>query len=283
MKKFIIGGVPEHFNLPWQIAIRDGKFKKEGIELVWRDFPKGTGDLNRALRAKEIDLAVILTEGVVRDIVQGNPCKIAQVYVKSPLLWGIHVAAGSDYQTVADLKGTHAAISRYGSGSHLMAFVNAENHGWDLKEDLKFEVIDDLDGALKGLSEGRGDYFMWEKFMTKPYVDDGIFRRVGECPTPWPSFVVVVRDDVREAEDKSIRSLLKVINSVTKTFKQMPGVADIIAEHFGQKPADVKEWLSLTEWASEGLTPQELADVQEKLVQLELIDEKVPAADILGV
>src|SRR5690554_503105 len=81
MKKLIIGGVPEHFNLPWQLAIDAKKFEQAGIELTWRDFPKGTGDLNRALRAKEIDLAVILTEGIVRDIIQGNPARIVQVYV----------------------------------------------------------------------------------------------------------------------------------------------------------------------------------------------------------
>ena len=282
MKKLIIGGVPEHFNLPWQLAIDAKKFEQAGIELTWRDFPKGTGDLNRALRAKEIDLAVILTEGIVRDIVQGNPAKIVQVYVKSPLLWGIHVAAGSDYQTVADLKGSHAAISRYGSGSHLMAFVNAENHGWNLEEDLKFEVIDDLAGALKALPEGRGDYFMWEKFMTKPHVDSGVFRRVGECPTPWPSFVIAARNDILEDAGEQVRAVLKVINSETATFKELPGVEAIIAERFGQKPADVKEWLSLTQWASEALTGAELEDVQQKLVQLELIDNARAAQDILA-
>lgn len=282
MKKLIIGGVPEHFNLPWQLAIGDGKFREEGIELTWRDFPKGTGDLNRALRAKEIDLAVILTEGVVRDIIQGNPAKIIQVFVKSALLWGIHVAAGSDYHSVTDLKGTRAAISRYGSGSHLMAFVNAENHGWDLKNDLKFEVIDDLNGALKALPEGRGDYFMWEKFMTKPYVDSGIFRRVGECPTPWPSFVIAARDDILADAPAQVRALLKVINSQTETFKQRPGVEQLIAERFGQKLADVKAWLSLTHWASEGLAAAELEAVQQKLVQLALIEQKVPAQAILG-
>lgn len=281
MKKLTIGGVPEHFNLPWRLAIGDREFEQAGVELVWQDFPKGTGDLNRALRAEEIDLAVILTEGIVRDIVQGNPAKIAQVYVKSPLLWGIHVAAGSDYQTIADLKGTHAAISRFGSGSHLMAFVNAENHGWNLKDDLKFEVIDDLDGALKALPEGRGDYFMWEKFMTKPYVDNGIFRRIGECPTPWPSFVVAARNDVLDAHEDSVASVLRVINSATDTFKDMLGVEELIAERFGQKLADVRAWLSLTQWADEALTVAELADVQEKLVQLELIDDARAARDIL--
>ena len=200
MKNFLIGGVPEHFNLPWYIALRDKEFQKRGINLRWKDYPGGTGEMAQALRKKEIDMAVILTEGMVRDIINGNPCKIVQVFVKSPLLWGIHVANASEYEEVSDLRGTDAAISRYGSGSHLMAFVNAENHNWDLKNDLKFKVIQDLDGALEGLPKGEGDYFMWEKFMTKPYVDNGTFRLVGESPTPWPSFVIAVRNDVLETK-----------------------------------------------------------------------------------
>ena len=281
MKKLIIGGVPEHFNLPWHLALRDKKFQQNGVDLSWKDYPKGTGDMNRALREKEIDMAVILTEGIVRDIVKGNDCKIVQVYVKSPLLWGIHVAANSDYNSIDDLKGTHAAISRYGSGSHLMAFVNAENLDWDLKTDLKFKVIDDLEGALESLPEGEGDYFMWEKFMTKPYVDNGIFRLIAESPTPWPSFVIAVRSDVLQKDEESIISILETINSVTENFKNISGIENIIAEHFGQKPSDVKKWLSLTEWTNNQLTSKELESIQDKLLQLDLIEHKLPAKNIL--
>jgi hypothetical protein len=37
----------------------------------------------------ETDIAIILTEGIVKDIVAGNDSKIVQVYVESPLIWGI--------------------------------------------------------------------------------------------------------------------------------------------------------------------------------------------------
>ncbi len=91
----------------------------------------------KALRNKEIDLAVILTEGIIKDIIEGNKSKIVQTFVKSPLIWGIHVAQDSTYKTIDDLKGKKAAISRYGSGSHLMAYINAENNNWNLEERSK--------------------------------------------------------------------------------------------------------------------------------------------------
>ncbi|CAM3403242.1 substrate-binding domain-containing protein [Aequorivita lipolytica] len=281
MKNFLIGGVPEHFNLPWYIALRDKKFNEKGINLRWKDYAGGTGQMCSALREKEIDMAVILTEGMVRDIINGNESKIIQVFVKSPLLWGIHVAANSDYETVSDLKGTEAAISRYGSGSHLMAFVNAENLAWDLKNDLNFKVIKDLDGALEGLPKGNGDYFMWEKFMTKPHVDNGTFRLIGESPSPWPSFVIAVRNDVLENEAESVKSILEVINSVTENFNTHPSIDELIAKRYGQKIEDVREWLSLTEWSDRQLTSKELENIQQKLLELDLIKDKIQENNIL--
>ncbi len=281
MKNFLIGGVPEHFNLPWYIALRDKKFQEKGINLRWKDYPGGTGQMATALRDKEIDMAVILTEGMVRDIINGNDSKIVQVFVKSPLLWGIHVAATSEYEEVADLKGTNAAISRYGSGSHLMAFVNAENHEWDLKTDLKFSVIQDLDGALESLPKGNGDYFMWEKFMTKPHVDNGTFRLIGESPTPWPSFVIAVRNDILEKETESVKSILEVINTITENFKTLANIDEIIAKRYGLQIEDVREWLSLTDWTTRQLTSKELENIQQKLLELDLIENKTQETNIL--
>lgn len=281
MKHFLIGGVPEHFNLPWYLALRDKDFQKEDINLRWKDFPGGTGQMARALREREIDMAVILTEGIVRDIIKGNDSKIVQVFVKSPLLWGIHVAENSAFNTVSDLKGADAAISRYGSGSHLMAYVNAEAHDWNLEKDLRFKVIHDLEGALEGLPNGNGDYFMWEKFMTKPYVDNGTFRLIGETPTPWPSFVIAVRNDVLKTDATSIRAILEVINRTTKAFKNNPYIDEMISNRYGIKLDDVREWLSLTQWSQSQLTSGELENIQEKLLELNLIDTKVQKNNIL--
>ena len=36
---------------------------------------------------------------------------------------------------------------------------------------------------------------MWEKFTTKPLVDTNTFRHIGDCPSPWPCFVIAVREE----------------------------------------------------------------------------------------
>ncbi len=276
-----IGGVPEHFNLPWYLTLRNKEYTQEGINLRWQDFHGGTGQMSKALKNKEIDMAVILTEGMVREIINGNPCKIVQVYIQSPLIWGIHVAANSTYHSVEELKGTRAAISRMGSGSHLMAYVNAENQGWDLSKDLQFEVIKNLEGALENLPKGIGDYFMWEKFTTKPYVDNGTFRLVGECPTPWSCFVIAVRNDVLENEEQAIKTILEIINRTTKEFKEIPSIDRMIANRYNQQLEDVQQWLSLTRWSQRQISLTELNAVQQKLLQLNLINKQVEVSEMI--
>ncbi|WP_298223213.1 substrate-binding domain-containing protein [Flavobacterium sp.] len=275
-----IAGVPEHFNLPWHLCIENNEFENENINLEWTDVPEGTGKLCQMLRSGETDIAVILTEGIVKDIVAGNPSKIVQVYVESPLLWGIHVAAKSKFQTIADLENTKVAISRLGSGSQLMAYVNAHQQGWNT-ENLQFEIVNTIDGAVEALTNGTADYFMWEHFMTKPLVDKGIFRNLGDCPTPWPCFVIAVRDVILEKHPQAIQKILEIINQTTSEFKDIPSIDNTLASRYHQKKEDIREWLSLTEWSQKTLQADVLNNVQNQLSQLALIDKKGTFAEIV--
>lgn len=285
MNTIKIAGVPEHFNLPWHLAIESGDFEKENIDLQWTDVPEGTGKMCQLLRDGETDIAVILTEGIVKDISAGNPSKIVQVYVESPLIWGIHVAAKSKYNTLTDLKGTTAAISRLGSGSQLMAYVNADNQsrlhsGWKT-DDLQFEIVNTIDGAVEALTNGTADYFMWERFMTKPLVDQGVFRRIGDCPTPWPCFVIAVRTEVLEKQADVISKILSIINQTTVDFKNIPSIDTTLALKYHQKIEDIQEWLSLTHWSQNQLKAEMLNKIQNQLIQLKIIDKKGTFEDLV--
>jgi ABC-type nitrate/sulfonate/bicarbonate transport system substrate-binding protein len=280
MKPIKIVGVPEHFNLPWQLCIENGEFEEIGIDLQWTDIPEGTGKMCQMLRNSETDIAVILTEGIVKDIVGGNDCSIVQVYVESPLIWGIHVAANSKYNVLADLENTKIAISRYGSGSHLMAYVNAKNQNLNT-EKLQFEIVNTIDGAVEALTKGTADYFMWERFMTKPLVDKGIFRRVADCPTPWPCFVIAVRNEFLEANKQSIALLLETINNTTIEFRNIPSIDRTLASKYHQKLEDIQEWLSLTKWSQKPLEEKVLNKIQNQLFDLKIIDKKGTFAEIV--
>ena len=229
----------------------------------------------KALREKEIDIAIVLTEGIIKDIINGNPSKIVQPFVESPLVWGIHVGAKSKFKTIDDLEHATIAISRFGSGSHLMAIVNAYNNGWDIDK-LKFKVVKNLDGGIEALTNGDADYFMWEHFTTKPLVDNGTFRRVGDCPTPWPCFVVAVREELLEEHPNEIKTILDIINSYTKDFKAIENIDKILAERYEQQLEDIRKWLSITEWNSNCSIDENLiTEIQNKMVHFGVIEKVV--------
>jgi len=265
-----VGGVPEHFNLPWHLCIEDGSFKRNDVDVKWETFPGGTGAMCKALRSGDIDAAVVLTEGIVKDIAEGNPSKIAQVYVGSPLSWGIHVAANSRFQTEEDIKGQTIAISRYGSGSHLMAYVHAQEKKW-ATSDLKFQIVNNINGAVYSLTNGEADYFLWEQFTTKPLVDNGTFRRIGIKDTPWPCFVIAVRNEMLENETTAIKKMIQTLNNCTKDFKNIPSIDITLSNRYEQQLTDIREWLSRTWWSDMQLKESELQKIVSKLGDLALI------------
>jgi ABC-type nitrate/sulfonate/bicarbonate transport system substrate-binding protein len=280
MKTVKIAGVPEHFNLPWHLCLENGEFDEVGINLEWAEVPEGTGKMCQMLRDGETDIAVILTEGIVKDIVGGNPSSIVQVYVESPLIWGIHVSANTNYKTLADLENTKVAISRYGSGSHLMAYINAQNENWNTNN-LQFEIVNTINGAVEALTNGTADYFMWERFMTKPLVDKGVFRHIADCPTPWPCFVIAVRNDFLENNKQTIALILEIINNTTSDFKDIPSIDRTLASKYHQKLEDIQQWLSTTKWSQKPLDEKVLNKIQNQLFDLKIIDKKGTFAEIV--
>lgn len=280
MKTIKIAGVPEHFNLPWHLCIEEGQFDAVGIDLQWTDVPEGTGKICQMLRNGETDIAIILTEGIIKDIAAGNESKIVQVYVQSPLIWGIHVAYDSKFRNVSELEHKKIAVSRMGSGSHLMGIVNAQHQNWNT-EKLSFEIVNTIDGAVEALTNDKADYFMWERFMTQPLVDQKIFRRIGECPTPWPCFVIAVRKEIVENNPKIIQQILEIINTTTQEFKEIPSIDRTLSVKYNLELTTVQEWLKLTHWSTKQFTNDAFNKIIEELVRLKIINKKLPAEQFL--
>ncbi|CAM1363832.1 ABC transporter substrate-binding protein [Tenacibaculum soleae] len=276
-----IGGVPEHFNYPWYITLKNKEFTNQNINLRWQDYPGGTGQMCKALRAGEVDIAIVLTEGIIKDIINGNPSKITQTFVKSPLIWGIHVSAKSKFKKIEDLENATVAISRFGSGSHLMAIVNAHNNGWNINN-LKFKVVGDLQGGIDALTNDEADYFMWEHFTTKPLVDNNTFRRLGDCPTPWPCFVVAVRNEILENNFDEVKKVLDIVNNCTSDFKNIDNIDKTLAVRYEQQLEDIQEWLSITEWNDgEPVNEKLITTIQNKMIGFNVIDSKKDSNELI--
>lgn len=276
MTTISIMGVPEHFNFPWTEVINEQPFANKGIELVWKDESKGSGAMNKAVREGEADLAIILTESFIKDKIEGNPGKIIGWHVKSPLVWGIHVSAKTKANTIQEIENAPFLISRYGSGSHLMAYVLAEREGWK-KEALSFEVVGNMDGAKKVfLGEDVPKIFLWEKFTTKPLVDEGIFKRIGEIPTPWPCFVIVASEKILNESRSVVKSLQHLVYEKSKELIADPQTPERIASKYGIQLEDIKEWIKQTTWAQNStIEALDLENTMNTLKELNLIKNKI--------
>ena len=118
--------------------------------------------------------------------------------------------------------------------------------------------------------------------MTKPIVDKGIFKRIGECPTPWPCFVIAVSSEVLDNHSNAIGTVLDIINTKTAAFKSISGIDNILANRYHQKTEDINEWLKLTEWSQKKPDKATFDKVQEELYSLDIIENKTTFESATG-
>jgi sulfonate transport system substrate-binding protein len=271
MKRFKIGGVPEHFNLPWKLAIEERKLVDLGVELHWSDMTGGTGQMIKGLQTGTLDIAVLLTEGITKAILQGLNAKILTVYVTTPLRWGIHVPYNSDIQSVKQLENQTFAISREGSGSHLMTYVRAKQENWNLK-DLKFNVVGDVYGGLWALENNQAQAFLWEKYTTFPFTEQKKCRYIDEVVTPWPCFVIAVRSELLEENEALLKTVFERVHQEAQALKENPNAAEIIAWRYNLKLEQTKSWLNETDWNYENsIMKDSIENVVNTLESLDLI------------
>ncbi|MDB3906158.1 ABC transporter substrate-binding protein [Crocinitomicaceae bacterium] len=274
MKGFKIGGVPEHFNLPWRMAIEEGRFREKGIQLHWSDMGGGTGQMIRGLETGSLDIAVLLTEGITKAVLQGLDARIIQVYVTTPLHWGIHVPYHSQIISVDQLENQTFAISREGSGSHLMAYVKANQEGWDTTK-LKFNVIGDVYGGLWALQNDEAQAFLWEKYTTHPYTEQKKCRYIDEVVTPWPCFVIAAIKEVVDKHLDDLEIICDVVNERARDLKKNEDVVDLICWRYNLRHGQVENWLQETDWNYDGIGyPLAFEKTISYLLKLNLLEEE---------
>ncbi len=277
-----MGGVPEHFNFPWQLAQDYGFFEKENIDFKWSFYSAGTGAMVKALEAGELDMAILLTEGAVSAIIKGLQAKIVKQYITSPLIWGIHTGNHSGIENIGACEGKQYAISRFGSGSHLMAMIDAEVRNKKIEEKA-FVLVENMPGAIQSLEANESQVFFWEKYTTKPNVDNGFLRRIGEFITPWSCFQIVASNQILEQHPEKVEAILKTINFTCKQFMTADNSIDMILTHFDMKPEDALAWFYSTEWNTDyTISEKMLENVMYALRKIGNIQQEMKPKELVG-
>ncbi|MFM7727195.1 MAG: ABC transporter substrate-binding protein [Flavobacteriales bacterium] len=246
-KTIRVGGVPEHFNLPWQLAAERDVFSAHGINLSWTMYAGGTGAMTKALNDGLLDVAILLTEGFIAAASDGLRAKIGKIYIDTPLVWGIYADAQSNLEKITSHQNRRIAISRYGSGSHLMPMIHASERDEQLTEN-QFEVVNSLYGGVQALTTSNAELFYWEKFMTRPHVRSGEVKLVGEFSAPWSSFLIVVSEEAIEGKKDAILKLLELMNVECISFKQDNHSAIHLSKRFDMTLPEARKWLQTTQW-----------------------------------
>ncbi|GAK94831.1 hypothetical protein JCM19298_1661 [Nonlabens ulvanivorans] len=193
---------------------------------------------------------------------------------------GVHAPGTIEAEKTQQLEDGKFAISRYGSGSHLMSYLLAKRHGWDI-EDLSFELVNTLDGAVDALSQNKAQLFLWERYMTQPIVDQGIFKRLETIATPWPSFVIAATQDCISEKEEALGKMLAIINRYTADFKQIPSIDRTIASHYDLQVGDVQQWLLRTEFSDDQLWNSTVDKINKEFSAVGIIDRKVALDELI--
>jgi len=126
-----------------------------------------------------------------------------------------------------------------------MAFIQAERMGWTISED-QFVVVANLDGAVESFNQGHSDLFLWEQHMTRGLVEDGVFRQLGVHETPWPSFVIAVRDEVLLSQTTQIGRIVDAVVHEATGFMDRDDAPEMLASRYGLTDESVKSWMAST-------------------------------------
>ncbi len=263
--KINVTGVPEHFNLPWKLCIEEKLFVDLGVEVIWQDEPSGTGAICASLKNNLADLAVSLTEGITLDIKSGNPSTILDVFVKSPLLWGIHTAATRKENHIQDFEKPIYAISRFQSGSHLMAKLESEQRNKPIDES-QWKEIRNVQGAVDSLSKHETDIFFWEKFITSPWTEKKILKRIGEFPTPWPCLVIVANNDFLAKHNDLTQKIIHIVQARAKKLQTDPNLSQLVSDRFGLTPENAQAWCKAVQWNNEPYSQQKLSEIRNNII-----------------
>lgn len=254
MKQTIrMGGVPEHFFYPWKKWFRGGEYREqEGIRWHWTDYPGGSGAMIPDLVSGRLDLAFLLTESLAAGLAAGQPLRPLSVFVCSPLQWGIFTGAAGNVHAVSPVAMRRYAISRPGSGSELMARVDAGLRGENLGPS-PWVVVGNLDGARKALASGEADLFFWERWTTQHLVNSGEFRRVDVRNSPWAGFVLAAGPGFEEKAAGSLKKIFREVCLLAAGIRQYG--AGELASGYRMVIAEAEEWLETVEWAEDWTDP----------------------------
>jgi len=247
-----IGGVCEYFNYPFL-----GGFLPD---VDFKVCAAGSGQMLDLLNKGEIDIALMLTEAAMKAQKTQTDLCILSEYVSSPLHWGVYIspAEKDNWQNLPKI----FAVSRLGSGSHLMANLWAK----DAQDALQFLPVETLDNAIVQMARGEAHFFLWEQTTTLPYVAQGKLHQIDSVQAPWAAFVLVTKQKTFVQKQAEIQALYVQLGSVLQTIQSQEDSIEKMADFFKLPITSLQEAYALLQWVNVFPKPISL-EIQARIAQ----------------
>jgi ABC-type nitrate/sulfonate/bicarbonate transport system substrate-binding protein len=229
-----------------------------------------------ALEKRELDLAILLTEGIAKHAICTGLTRIIGTFVDAPLPWGVHVSPNKAIGPMADLNANIEnltfGISRFGSGSHLMAIVHACSLG---KRSPQFKVVNTMAGARDAMVAGEIDVFLWDVTTADVHAREGAWKCIGTVSGDWPAFVFAVRSDVDETTLSKIRLFMAALESECSYMKShQSDSVEYLQNKYSISPKQATEFISTIQWnARPEFSAQALETVTKSLAAAGIIPD----------
>ncbi len=200
--------VPD-YELPSMAAEEKGFWKKNGLDVRTTIF-KGGGPYGRAVAAKEIDMGIGGSTGVLVSVSRGLSVIMLATFQNETSL-GIWVAADGPRKKPKDLAGARLGMSSTGSLPHIYGQAVAKILGLEGK--IRFVAVGGLGTRMAALKSGAIDGHLSPFSAMARFQQEGtlheVLRFTDYLPKPWVSNVVTARKEFTIAEPTMVAKGVK--------------------------------------------------------------------------
>jgi ABC-type nitrate/sulfonate/bicarbonate transport system substrate-binding protein len=182
---------PAYVNLPLWIAQRRGFLEKRGLDATAQILGR-TEAVTRALREREVDVALSSPEGSIADAAAGGPLRVVAGLTDRPPL---SMVALSKHRTFADLRGGQIGTSSLKEGTRHVAERMLAAHGLAYPADYSFALEGSHVARWQALQDGAIDAAL--QMIPYDYIaEEAGFTNLGPVTEDFAFNAVCARADI---------------------------------------------------------------------------------------
>lgn len=278
-----VGTMPVVDTAPLQIAIRDGFFKAEGLEVKLQTLAGGAEAIPK-LKSGELDISfgnyVSFFSAASRGVIDLKI--VADGFQSAPGTHVIMVPKDSPIQTPADLKGKKIAVNTKRNVASMLVRVAAKAHGVELDEDQNFVEFPfpEMEGVLKSKEVDAAQVV--EPFGT--LISQSIGARViwdtSQGPTKdFPIAGYAAMADFAAENPKTVAAFQRAMSKAQAAAADRGEVVEIIPQYTTIKP-DVASSLSIGGFPTT-LEASRLQRVADSMREHGLLEQPLQVQDLI--